>query len=152
MEWHAAWCAIVCDRYTQGASNCGGTGLGAGPSTSWSNSDVSGDPMRNRTHRRPRCTGPREGDRPTRPPAPRLARDHPPVGELSVPIPPWRDGDPVDRDAVCAGCRTWVRCCFCAAPPEAMRRALRRIAELHSACAPDCPERQRLAEVPRAEW
>jgi hypothetical protein len=36
---------------------------------------------------------------------------------------------------------------FCDASPDAMRTALRRIAEIHSACRPDCPERQRLAAV-----
>ncbi|HEX5493154.1 MAG TPA: hypothetical protein VFX70_01085 [Mycobacteriales bacterium] len=43
-----------------------------------------------------------------------------------------------------------ARCCFCAAEPDGMRDALRRIAELHSGCEPAMsPERARLAAIPR---
>ncbi|HEX5496919.1 MAG TPA: hypothetical protein VFX70_20345 [Mycobacteriales bacterium] len=53
-------------------------------------------------------------------------------------------------EPVCARCHAWASCCYCRAEPEAMREALRRIAELHSACQPAlCPERARLAAVPR---
>lgn len=53
-------------------------------------------------------------------------------------------------DRVCPRCRTWESFCFCTADVEAMRAALRRIAELHSGCDRRmCPEGARLAAIPR---
>jgi hypothetical protein len=73
-----------------------------------------------------------------------------PHTDRTAPLPPVPP--PVhDRTAepVCARCGTWSSCCFCSADVAAMRTALRRIAEIHSSCGPDCPERRRLAAVPR---
>ncbi|HEX5494763.1 MAG TPA: hypothetical protein VFX70_09350 [Mycobacteriales bacterium] len=65
---------------------------------------------------------------------------------------PWPD-PPTGASAagnVCPHCRTWPSCCFCSADPDGMRDALRRIAELHSGCEQHmCPERARLAAIPR---
>lgn len=54
------------------------------------------------------------------------------------------------RQQVCEQCHSWPSCCFCTADIGGMRDALRRIAELHSGCEEStCPERTRLAAIPR---
>lgn len=57
-----------------------------------------------------------------------------------------RQPEAAANEPVCGACGTWKSCCYCGADVEAMRTALRRIAEIHTGCHPhDCPERQRLA-------
>lgn len=82
-------------------------------------------------------------------------RPYPPAGEpASARLRPAETApravlaEPID-EPVCGRCNTWLSSCFCDADVNSMRIALRRIAELHSACRTDCPERQRLSAVQR---
>lgn len=125
-------------------------GAGASNATAWNRQDPS--PRVHKAYERPAEEASRRELPILRPrpyPAPQAepTGGHPSAPDLTVPI--LRDAvQSGSSERVCHTCHTWSSCCFCDAPPDAMRHALRRIAELHSGCAPGCPERQRLAEVP----